>query len=477
MTSALPVNKGSTVSRNFYNRRTRLDPKSRSRAVNFMSFRTFCAIAASLGALGLADRAGAQAPTATAQRPTFRVEVNAVTMDVLVRDETGAFVPDLTKADFEVYEDGVKQDITSLTMSHGGRITNVLVAPTAAPREGLVLPPPRQAAADTSGRVFLFFVDDLHLQVEDTARVRALFGQIAKDLVHQGDLFGVISSGPSSIAVDMTYDRNRLSEATDKIIGHAMAPTDIIQSGQGMYGVRELRYRVQVAFNTIHDALQDLAKIRDRRKILVWVSEGYDFTPYQESRLGQGNPNNFFQQNFQNFQRSNTTNDDGSHQQVIDPLVEAQKQNELFSDADLGVALRTLTDDANRSNTTIYTVDPRGLAAAQQIDQQVNPTEWHDYLVKSQDTLRDLADRTGGLAVVDENDFSGALKRIDAEASDYYMLSYYSNNPRASVGRHQIDIRVTRPGITAQSRTEYVAASPVPPPPAPPADPTPAPAR
>ena len=330
----------------------------------------------------------------------------------------------------------------------------------------MILPAPAApAVADASGRVFLFFVDDLHLQAEETSRVRALFKEMGTELLHDGDLFGVISSGPSSISVDMTYDRARLSEAIARIVGHGMPPQDIIQSGQGMTGVRELRSRVQIAFSTMHDALLDLAKIRDCRKLLVWVSDGYDFTPFQESRLGQGNPNNFFQQNFQNFQRSNTVNDDGSHQQVIDPLVEAQKRNEMFSDADLGSALRQLTDEANRANTTIYSVDPRGLVASQSIDQQVNPTEWQEFVGKSQDTLRDLADRTGGLAVVDENDFAGALKRIDAEASDYYVLGYYSNNPDAAKGRHRIEVRVTRPGVTAQSRDEYVA--PYPPAPAP----------
>ncbi len=400
------------------------------------------------------------------QQPTFRVQVNAVTMDVLVQDADGLFVPDLTKADFEIYEDGVRQDITSMTMSHGGRVTNLVAPPPPPPPEGIILPAPAApAVADASGRVFLFFVDDLHLQAEETSRVRALFKEMGTELLHDGDLFGVISSGPSSISVDMTYDRARLSEATSRIVGHGMDPRDIIQSGQGMSGVRELRSRVQIAFSTMHDALLDLAKIHDRRKLLVWVSDGYDFTPFQESRLGQGNPNNFFQQNFQNFQRSNTVNDDGSHQQVIDPLVEAQKRNEMFSDADLGSALRQLTDEANRANTTIYSVDPRGLVASQSIDQQLNPTEWQEFVGKSQDTLRDLAERTGGLAVVDDNDFAGALKRIDAEASDYYVLGYYSNNPDAAKGRHRIEVRVTRPGVTAQSRDEYVA--PYPPAPAP----------
>jgi VWFA-related protein len=412
-----------------------------------------------IGAAALAGSTyvSAQAPASSdSQQATFRVQVSAVMMDVLVRDAHGQFVPDLTKDEFEIYEDGVKQDITSMTVSLGGRITNVLQAAPPPPVEGIVMPA-RRAQADTPGRIFLFFVDDLHLQVENTLRLRALFGQIARTLVHPGDLFAVISSGPSAIEVGYTYDAKRLDEAISRMMGHGLAPNDIIQSGQGTHGVEELRHRAEVVLDTMHDALQDLARLQNRRKVLVWVSEGYDFTPFRESRLGQGSPNNFFQQNVRNVQRSNVVNDDGSHQQVIDPMVEAQKRNELFSDADLGTSLRRLTSEANRVNATIYTIDPRGLVAGQQIDQQVNPTEWDTYVARTQDTMREIAEDTGGMAVVEENNFGRALKRIDAAASDYYMLGYSSSSPDAMSGKHRIEVRVTRPGVTVQSRSEYLA--------------------
>ena len=48
--------------------------------------------------------------------------------DAIVRDARGQFIADLKAGEFEVYEDGVKQEIVSLTMIHGGREYNVLVA-------------------------------------------------------------------------------------------------------------------------------------------------------------------------------------------------------------------------------------------------------------------------------------------------------------------------------------------------------------
>src|SRR5689334_7838621 len=95
------------------------------------------------------------------QRPVIRSRVTYVSTDVVVRDERGQFVSDLRRDDFELYEDGVKQALAGFTLTHGGRLITGTV-PAAAAGQGLLLPPVRPTA-DASGRVFLIFVDDLHL--------------------------------------------------------------------------------------------------------------------------------------------------------------------------------------------------------------------------------------------------------------------------------------------------------------------------
>src|SRR5207248_10481388 len=144
-----------------------------------------------------------------------RIQVDLVDNHGVGRDETSNFVADLKNDEFYIYEDGVKQDITSMTVVTGGRVNNVLAPPPPPPPEGIILPPPKPRN-DVSGRIFLFFVDDLHLQFHNTGRIRDLFKKISKELVHDGDMFGVVSSGPSSIAIDMTYDKQRLEEAIKK---------------------------------------------------------------------------------------------------------------------------------------------------------------------------------------------------------------------------------------------------------------------
>jgi len=316
---------------------------------------------------------------------------------------------------------------------------------------------------DTSGRIFLFFVDDLHLQFQNTGRVRELFKKIGKNLIHEGDLFGIVSSGPSSISIDMTYDRRRLDEAINKMTGGGLKPSEIINTGTGSEGPTELRYQAHVAFSTMQEALENLEKVHNRRKALVWVSEGYDFNPFQDSRLGLRDPSSPFLQNQSNVMANNPDNGDGSTSGQPDSMVRQQQQSETFSDAELAFELGEITRSANRANTTIYTIDPRGLVAGADIDEQVDPMEWGNYVRKSQDSLRVLAEETGGVAVVNMNDFDKALKNIDAASSDYYVLGYYSSNPDVNKRRRQLEVKVTRKDLNVFSRKEYVLRAPKPP--------------
>ena len=81
---------------------------------------------------------------------------------------------------------------------------------------------------------------------------------------------------------------------------------------------------------------------------------------------------------------------------------------------------------------------------------------------KSQDSLRVLAEETGGLAVVNMNDFDKALKNIDAASSDYYVLGYYSSNTDVTRRRRRIEVKVTREDVNVFSRKEYVLRAPKP---------------
>jgi VWFA-related protein len=389
-----------------------------------------------------AGQPAAQAPAGQpdAQRqPDFRVNIDLVNMDVIVRNAQDQFVADLTKDDFEILEDGVLQEVTAFTLVHGGRVHNLLAPPPPPTQEGIILPPSRPRN-DAAGRIFLIIVDDLHLDFRNTGRIRDLFKRISNTLVHEGDMFAIVSTGPSSLAIDPTYDRKILDDAIKKITGNGLKPSDIIQGPEGAEGPTEVRYRAHVAFSTAYDILTQIERIGNRRKAVVWVSNGYDFDPFNKARLGE---DPVFGGRF------------GQSREEGEADRQRFNQGAQFADADLARELAEITRTANRANATIYTIDPRGLVAGADLDEQLDPVEYNEYVRKSQDSLRVLAEETGGVAVVNQNDFSKALKRIDNETSDYYVLGYYSSNPDPTKRTRRIEIKVKKPGLNAWSRTSY----------------------
>src|SRR5262245_2295088 len=366
-----------------------------------------------------------QKPTpAPGPTPTFRTSVDLVSSDVIVRNRRGVFQADLAKDDFELFEDGIKQELNSFVLVHGGRAFTTQVAAPTPVREGIILPPQRPTN-DAAGRIICFVVDDLHLDFRNTPRIRSLFKKMGDQLVHEGDLFGIVSTGTSSIAIDLTYDRSRIPEAANRITGGGMRPSEIVQ--QSAYGETpaEVTHRAHVAFETALDLLRNLESAKNRRKAVVLISNGYDFDPFPKSRSGTAD--SVFMNNPNIQQPQTDPNDPNATQQ--NPQQDPMLMGNQFADTDLAIELNEVARQANRSNATFYTIDPRGLVAGQDLDEQVDPTEWDTHLRKTQDTLRVLAEQTGGLAVVNTNDFDKALKRIDAETSDYYVLAYYSTNP------------------------------------------------
>ena len=75
----------------------------------------------------------------------------------------------------------------------------------------------------------------------------------------------------------------------------------------------------------------------------------------------------------------------------------------------------------------------------------------------SQDTLRELAEQTGGIASVNTNDVTPAFERIVDANSRYYVLGYYPpTHPRD--GRfHKIEVRVKRPNVRVEARRGYAS--------------------
>ena len=388
-----------------------------------------------------AGQAQQAAPPAPGQ-PTYRAAVTLVTTDVIPRDDKGRFVADLTQDNLTVIEDGVPQKIASFSLVRGGRVSNLLetTAASAAP-EGIVMPPARRQVDDAAGRVFLIFIDDLHFEPELTPHVRRLMQTIIDTMIHDGDLMAVVSSGPSFIEVNPTYDRKAVGEAVGKVRGSGLIPSEIFKMLETSEGPADVRSRARMAFYTAYNILGELEHVTNKRKAVIYVSTGYDFDPFAEGRNGQDR--------IQGGRFSDPT------RALINQDNPYYRMGAVTADIDLLKLMRELTLSANRANATIYTVDPRGLAGVVDAGQMVDQSEWRTYYQKTQSTLRFIAEETGGFSVVNTNDFASEFKRIDAETSDYYVIGFYSSNPDTARRTRTLEMKVDRPNVTVIARQAY----------------------
>lgn len=400
--------------------------------------------------LGTGGSVGAQAgqpapspiPGTGAQEPqqppiTFRAEVNYVEVDARVLDQKGTFVTDLTPADFQVFEDGKPQQVTTFSLVNipVERAERPLFAST--PIEADV----RTNLQGADGRIYLIVLDDLHTTVLRSQRTRAAARLFIEKYVGANDTAAVVhTSGRTDASQDFTNSQRMLLQAVDKFLGRKLRSATanrIDAAGQREPGSndplddiddQERGFHARSALETVRNLAQYLGNIRGRRKALVFFSEGIDY-----------DINDIFNS------RSAST--------IID-------------------ATRDVVAAATRANVAVYGVDPRGLGGAvgdELIEVQSFPTDtslglgpgsFYNEARLGQDSLRVLSDETGGVAAVDRNDFASAFQRIVDDNSSYYLMGYYSTNSRRDGKFRKIEVRLAqRPGLTVRSRKGYVAPS------------------
>jgi VWFA-related protein len=370
----------------------------------------------------------------TPQQPrVIRSTIDIVSSDVVVRDAKGQFIPGLTAKDFAVYEDGVLQQIIAFNASVGGRIVAEMAPPPEKPApEGIVLP--RSSRTPSSpGRIFIIFIDDLHLQGSDTAMVKKVLGLIRDNLLHEEDLIGLVSSGYSSIAVDVGPDpqHRRFNAAIDKVMGAALSYREIINGSQTIEGPSGLKANAFTAFRVSWEILEQLEKVSNRRKAFIYVSSGYDFNPLTDSR---------FKAYMDLYARPQ------SDPAGAPPINIFERGHQQFSDSDLNMALGELVRRAVRANVTFYPIDPRGLIGGPPAEVDLTNDEWTRFVNTSVSSLDVMANETGGFAVTRTNGFEQAIQKIDNDLSDYYMVGYQSSNPDPMKIRRRIEVKVNRAG-------------------------------
>ena len=69
---------------------------------------------------------------------------------------------------------------------------------------------------------------------------------------------------------------------------------------------------------------------------------------------------------------------------------------------------------ARHSNVTVFAIDPRRLAGSSKVEPGDDSVWWQNHWATMRNSLRALSERTGGFAVLEEQDLADGLKRINA---------------------------------------------------------------
>jgi VWFA-related protein len=380
------------------------------------------------------------------ETPTFRVQVDYVEVDAFVTDQQGRFVRDLKKEDFEVFEDRKPQTISAFTLVDIPVERAVRPLFAAQPIE----PDVKTNARPFEGRIYIVVLDDLHVQPLHTALVKNVMRKFILEKLGANDLMAVIHvQGRSEYSQEFTSSKRLLLQAVDRFVAKAERPAtveayenylaNVGRPGAGISDPLE-RKRGFDARNTLEElkAIADwFGSVHGRKKSILFVSEGIEYD--------------------------------------IEDMFNKQDASMIMD------RTRELIQSATKSNVAIYAIDPRGLTdmgdigielnsvpAGTAVDDQGNSTALTEQQLQSlgvrglqnelrlqHNSLRTLAEETGGFAVINTNSFDNTFNRLVEENSSYYVLAYYPPNPKRDGKFHNIQVRVNRPGLTVRARRGY----------------------
>lgn len=413
------------------------------------------------------DQAQPSSPQAT-----FRTGANYVRVDMYVTQD-GTPIDDIRREEVEILEDGVPQAVESF--EH--------VAVRAPGAREVAAPEPdglrasREAAADPRARVFVIFLDTYHTTLVGSASARQPLVRFLDRVLGPDDLVALMT--PEMAASDITLGRKtevianileeewwgRRARTTDQ------DPKEVLYEACGFRGglspeiTREViaRRREKLTLDAFEDLMTHLGGLRDERKAVVVVTEGWLlYRPNPSltrvtSDLGPARPP---------IGRSPVpppTERGAGNAGLVDPTsaIECEADRNALALIDHEFRLREITDEANRGNVTFYPVHPRGLVV---FDSDIGPDPppgrgdvgADNAMLRTRlDSMRTLAVETDGTALVNTNDLDGGLARIADDLSSYYLLGYYSTNTKLDGRFRSITVRVNRPGVRVRARRGY----------------------
>jgi VWFA-related protein len=438
------------------------------------------------------------APSPQSQRPQgqdetkIRIGTAEVTLDVVVRDKKGRPVKDLAGTDFEVYEDGVRQNIESFRLalreSEAAGKSNPgpnrgKEAPTGAPTTAT--PPGAAKETPVNPGVIALVFDRL------TPEARALARKAATAYADEGlmanDFTGVFAIDLSLLTLQRYTDNPRLvKQAIEQATSRSSST--FASSAQQTRGLAERSAALDRAASSAESSALSAGASRDSAGASAAGQASGQAIVEQAFVQMQMQMNETFETLERNQQGYATIN--GLLALVNSMRAMPGRKTVIFFSEGLALPpavveqFKSVINAANRANVSVYAVDAAGLridspsletkreinSMAERRMNQVHRSQdpsgpLMKGLERNEDLLRlnphgglgELADQTGGFLIHDTNDLGVGLRRIDEDMRVHYVLTYVPKNQDYDGRFRQISVKLSRSNLDIQTRKGYYA--------------------
>ncbi len=385
-------------------------------------------------------------PYLLAQTSTFFsevLEVRVTSVDVIVTGRDGKPVTGLTRDDFELYENGVRKELSNFLEMRGGPSATLVDVPAESKQ-------PVQAAEDVRRRDITIFIDNASIHPFRRNVILPHLQRFVESNVRPGDSVSIAVWGNSlKIELESTSDRPSIDAALKRLATQTTLGGNDAQEKERFHQVIEGLIRLYAGMNppqkpafalAINEARSYAMKIThstkqrvealksviawrrgvEGRKILVLVTTEIPMNPAEEPFV------------YLDAVRDRFENAAGS------TMSEARE----FESPGL---ITEIASVANSAGVTLYPIDSAGKdSGTQNRDASYNPRftdAGTTAVAMSMPALRSIAAETGGIAMSGSDNWKLAFDTISNDLETYYSLGYRSEGTRQD-RMHNIEVKL-----------------------------------
>jgi VWFA-related protein len=427
------------------------------------------------------------------QEPTIRVDVQQVLVPVVVTDKKGHHVSGLRASDFQIFEDGVQQEIASFSRETAGSVDDIgALSKSAGGATG--------AAQAGARHTFVICIDTLHASVANAARTRqALEGLFEKEkttdaqyvligIGHQLQVLQAATTNPlaillkirsaafqsalggldaSAVSAQLQNIRSRMNDFCKQCAcgtrpGQRNCDAEIDTLKQTVDAEAERWIApTNALLEQFRDVVGELAKLPTGRTLIL-VSDGFNVNPQREFYAAVS----AYLPNRPQFKIDDSKNVDPGLREAL--KVAADRNITIDTVDSRGGATATLAVggpmDASASGGTgggssILGTNRNATPSLSRGPVQNTPgSQANPFASEESAPMEHLARATGGVYYHDGGDLLKQFRGAMADGREYYVLAYVPKNSAADGKFRSITVETADKKLSIRAKSGYWAA-------------------